>query len=171
MEHVFKLPFCIISRSFRPSPRNPLPPGWRRDLYHPVMASYGSVYLLRKDYFRRLCAGAVFQLDVFVVNCMHLCVAFLMAPVRAHSQQFEHFQLIFSRDYLRTCPSMAVQGCRHVCRVPVWPITGHMLPASGGARLVAPSRRLLASGFINFLLHYSFPFNRLEPSVAFLLQT
>lgn len=109
------------------------------DLYYPVMASYGSVYLIRKNHFRRLRAGAVFQLDVFVVNCMHLCVAFLMAPARVHSQQFERFGVVFSRDYLRTCPLIAAQGCVHVRLVPVWPINGHMLPTFGEARLVAPS--------------------------------
>lgn len=49
------------------------------------------------------------------------------------------FWVAFSRDYLRTRPLIAAQGYVHGCLVPVCPINGHMLPAFGGTRLVAPS--------------------------------
>lgn len=66
------------------------------------------------------------------------------------------FWVAFSRDYLWACPLIATQGWIHGCLVPVSPINGHMLPAFRGAWLVAPSWRLFASDFINFLLHYFF---------------
>lgn len=158
-EHVFKLPFCIISRNFQPSPRNPLPlvgEGKHRGFVLPGIGIIRFGLPNSEEPFqtavRRSCLPAG-----CVCSKLHasLC-GFPNGPSQSPFTAVRTFRVVFSRDYLWTCPLIAAQGCVHVRLVPVCPINGHMLPAFGETRLVAPSWRLFASDFINFLLHYSF---------------
>lgn len=142
MECGFKLHFCIIPRNFQPSPRNPLPPVREGKRGGFVLPGIGIIWFglpnseepfqtaLRRS---RLPAGRV---------CSKLRASlcgFPNGPSQSPFTAARMFRVVFSRDYLGTCPLIAAQGCVHARLVPVCPISGHMLPAFGEAQLVAPS--------------------------------